>query len=209
MGKSTVFLLCLLFILLFIPAELCSSLAMPEMTFTRTHLMRDVEESSLVIGAGVDYCIPNDRYLGDILLAYCGGAPLDWLELGLGLHVWLGALVPSVDVKLDVVDLFGHSERFSLLLQGGVGITAAVEAVSYHAGAALNIRLSRSVQLYLGAGTDSLSDALVLQAGACLVPAQSLSIAVGLGMVTGPQGTAAMLSLAPLLVFQPGAGRLE
>lgn len=190
--------------LLLLSAQVSPCLAMPELTITRTHLMKDVEKATAVIGGGFDVAVPDDGYLGDILFGYCGYAPTDWLEVGLGVHAGIGSLVPAVEVTFDALDAFSRIERLSLLIVGGIGgwPGGEVSSLHYHAGAALNYRLNPHLQLYAGAGGDSASQALVAQAGVYVAPLRWLGISTGLGLVHGAEGTAALLCLTPMLVLR-------
>lgn len=191
-------------VLLFVSAQFSHCLAMPELTITRTHLMKDVEKAALTIGGGFDLAVPGDEYAGDLLFGYCGYAPTDWLEVGLGVHAGMGSLLPGVEVAFDVLDAFGSFERVSLLIAGGIGGWPGGEerSLHYHGGAALNWRLNRYLQLYAGAGGDSASKALVVQTGVYVTPLRWLGISAGLGLVHGAEGTAALLCFTPLFVVR-------
>ncbi len=181
-----------------------SCITLPTATVTRTHLMKDIDKSTITTVAGVEFELTDDpEYMGDSLFGYFSYAPWDWLELGIAGHALTLGLYPSVDAKIDVVDIFTDSSRFSCLLMGGVG-GLPEDLFFYHGGLTMNYRLDQYVQLYLGAGSDSISEALIFQAGAYIVPLKSVGISTNLKLVTGRDGTDLMFSVAPLATFSVG-----
>jgi hypothetical protein len=168
--------------------------------------MKDIDKSSITIGAGSDVELTeNPAYSGDWLFGYFGYAPLDWLEFGIASHIVDITIYPAVEAKIDVIDIFSDSSRFSCLLMGGIGGLPG-DLSFYHAGLTMNLRLSQYLQLYLGAGSDSISKALNLQAGAYLVLLKWLGISMNFKLVTGPEGTELMPSVAPLATFRLDKG---
>ena len=181
-----------------------SCITLPTSTVTRTHLMKDIDKSTITTVAGVEWELTDDpEYIGDSLFGYCSYAPWDWLEFGIAGHILNLGLYPSVDAKIDVVDIFTDSRRFSCLLMGGVG-GLPEDLFFYHGGLTMNFRLNQYVQLYLGAGSDSISEALIFQAGAYIVPLKSVGISTNLKLVTGRDGTDLMFSVAPVATFSVG-----
>jgi hypothetical protein len=136
----------------------------------------------------------NPAYAGDSLFGYLGYAPFDWLELGLGAHVVSLQLVPSIEAKVDLVDMFSDDSRFSF---GGL----PNELLFYQAGLGVNFRIRGPLQLYLGAGSDSISTAMSLQAGVFVRPLKSLGVSANAKLVIGREGTALAFSIAPLILL--------
>ncbi len=181
-----------------------SCITLPISTVTRTHLMKDIDKSTITAVAGAEFELAEDfEYVGDSLFGYCSYAPWDWLEFGIASHILNLGLYPSVDAKIDVVDIFTDSRRFSCLLMGGVG-GLPEDLFFYHGGLTMNYRLNQYVQLYLGSGSDSVSEALIFQAGAYIVPMKSVGISTNLKLVTGRDGTELMFSMAPMATFRLG-----
>jgi hypothetical protein len=184
-----------------------SAFGIPETALTRTQLLKDIERSSLTAGIGIEVeLIENPAYIGDNLFGYVGYAPLDWLELGVGAHLVDLELYPSFEGKIDLVDIFANASRFSCLLMGGCG-GFRDGLFFYQAGVGLNLRANRFLQLNLGAGGDSVSQAFSLQAGAFVSPLKSLGVSANAKLVIGPKGAVPVLSVAPLLILYPGKGR--
>jgi hypothetical protein len=138
---------------------------------------------------------------GDNFFGYLGYAPLDWLEFGLGAHVESLQIYPSTEAKVDLVSIFADSRRLSFLLLGGVG-GLPDRLLFAHAGLGLNLRLSRLLQLHLAAGSDTLSKAASLQAGAFGRPLKSLGVAANAKLVIGQEGITPVVSVAPLVILQ-------
>ena len=179
-------------------------LTLPTSTVTRTHLMKDIDESTITAVAGVEWELTEDSdYIGDSLFGYFSYAPWDWLEFGIAGHALNLNLYPSVDAKIDAVDIFTESRRLSFLLMGGVG-GLPEDLFFYHGGLTMNYRLNQYVQLYLGAGSDSISEALIFQGGAYFIPMESVGISTNLKLVTGRGGTELMFSMAPVATFSAG-----
>jgi hypothetical protein len=182
-----------------------SCLTLPTSTVTRTHLMKDIDKSTITAVAGIELELTEDtEYIGDSLFGYFSYAPWDWLEFGIAGHALNLGLYPSVDAKIDAVDIFSDSRRLSLLLMGGIG-GLPDDLFFYHGGLTMNYRPNPNVQLYLGAGSDSIAEALVFQAGAYFIPMESLGIFANFKLVTGRDGTELMFSMAPSASF--GAGK--
>jgi hypothetical protein len=175
-----------------------------ETSVTRTHLMRDIEESSLIIGIGLESFGEDPEYMSDTYFGYLGYAPFDWLEAGLAVHCLTLGLYPSVDGRIDLLEIFTDSTRVSCFLMGGVGGLPGDPdyPLFYHGGAAVNYRVTRWLQLYAGAGSDSVATALALQAGVYLAPLNWLGASVNFKLVIGPEGVEPMISAAPLVVVQ-------
>lgn len=153
-------------ILLIVPVLSLYAFAIPETAITRTHLMKDIDKSSITIGAGLEAELTeNPVYSADWLFGNFGYAPLDWLEFGVAIHVLSLIICPSVEAKIDLVDIFTDFSHFSCILMGGIGGFTDDEEfyLIYHGGMAVNLRLNQYWQLYLGAGSDSLSEALKVQ----------------------------------------------
>jgi hypothetical protein len=122
MGKGAV----LLPILLVFPALALSALAVPETSVTRTHLLKDIERSSITLGLGMESELREQRvYSADYLFGYLGYAPLDWVELGVAAHAIGLSAYPSVDAKVDLVDVFFDSSRWSSIMSAWVSISGS------------------------------------------------------------------------------------
>ena len=175
-----------------------------ETSVTRTHLMKDIDKSTVVIGIGLETYGEDAAYLSDTYFGYFGYAPFDWLEAGLAVHCLTLALYPSVDVKIDLMEIFTDPTRLSCFLMGGIGGRPgdADYPLFFHGGAAVNFRVARWLQLYAGAGSDSVATALALQAGVYLAPFEWLGASVNFKLAIGPEGVEPMISAAPLLVLQ-------
>jgi hypothetical protein len=201
MDKKSIILL----LLLLTPAFLSYAFGVPETAITRTHLMKDVDPKSITIAVGGD--IVRDEsdtiYDPDFPVVYLGYAPWDWLEFGVALHgVWIDAIA-AVEGKVDLVDIFTDPGRLSCLLIGGFG--GRMEDDEFypvlHGGVAVNFQVKEDLQLYLGAGTDSLSEALSLQGGLYVSVLEWLGLSLNLKLVVDPDGIEPMLSAAPLAVI--------
>jgi hypothetical protein len=192
-------------VLLILPISSSSALGIPETAITRTHLMKDIEESSVTIGVGTEWLKeePEPAYNADFLYVYLGYSPLDFLEFGIALHsIWLDFYYLG-EAKIDLVDIFTDQKRVSCILMGGAGgrwVEGSFDLL-YHGGVAVNYRVDDRMQLYFGAGSDSDSAALNLQAGIYAVALKWLGISFNAKLVTGPKGTEPMISIAPLAVF--------
>ena len=66
---------------------------------------------------------------------------------------------------------------------------------------ALNLQVKEDLQLYLGAGTDSLSNALSVQTGLYVAVLDWLGFSLNFKLAVGPEGTEPMLSAAPVAVI--------
>jgi hypothetical protein len=201
MDKKTVFLL----LLLLIPAFLSYAYGVPETVVTRTHLMKDVDPQSITIAVGGDILREESDsiYDADFPVVYLGYAPWDWLEFGVALHcVWIEAF-SALEGKIDLVDIFTDPGRLSCLLIGGFGGLTEDEKFYpvLHGGIAANFQVSEDLQLYLGAGTDSLSEVLSIQGGLYYSILEWLGLSLNLKLVVGPDGVEPLLSAAPLAVI--------
>ena len=193
-------------LMILIPATVCHAMGIPETAITRTHLVKDIQRSTITAAVGMEFfkgslsgSTEGLAYAGEALFGYFGYSPFDWLELGIAVHNdWL-RFVPAVEAKIDVVDLFTDSSRISCLLAGGIGYVPD-DSPWYHGGAAVNFRVNQRLQLCLGAGSDSWSQALSLQAGVYVVLLDWLGLSTNFKLVCGPQGMEPMLSVAPLAV---------
>lgn len=186
-----------------------SCLTLPTSTVTRTHLMKDIDKSTITAVAGIEFELTEDtEYIGDSLFGYFSYAPWDWLEFGIAGHELNQGLYPSVDAKIDAVDIFSDSLRLSFLLMGGIG-GVPDDLFFYHGGLAVNYRLNPNVQLYLGAGSDSISEALIFHAGAYFIPMESVGIFANFKLVTGREGTEVMFSMAPSATFRAGKASID
>lgn len=186
---------------LVIPALTSSAFGIPETAITRTHLLKDSERASVTVALGLELDLnENPAYAGDSLFGYLGYAPFDWLELGLGAHVVSLQLVPSIEAKVDLVDMFSDDSRISFLLMSGFG-GLPNELLFYQAGLGVNFRIRGPLQLYLGAGSDSISTAMSLQAGVFVRPLKSLGVSANAKLVIGREGTAPAFSIAPLILL--------
>ncbi|MBN2553445.1 MAG: hypothetical protein JXB06_11785 [Spirochaetales bacterium] len=196
---------CLIVLLIF-PAVASHALGFPETSITRTHLMKDIDRSTVTIALGVEDIREEEEgeadYQGDFLFGYLGYSPLDWLEFGVAVHTAELTFFPAAELKIDAIDLFTDSSRFSLLLMGGIGGLRedGVFHLVYHGGGALNYQVREDLQLYLGAGGDCLSEALSLQGGLYAVLLEWLGLSVNLKVVGGPDGWEPMLSAAAIAV---------
>jgi hypothetical protein len=201
----------LLFIFLLVPVASAFTFAIPEASITRTHLYRDIEESTVTFAIGSEVFLelfasqddPDPPYIGELYYGYIGCAGSDWLEYGLAIHSVYGMLAPYLELKVDLIDMFTDSSRLSCLVMGGAGgvMDSGYIYFLYHGGGALIFNLSPRVQLYAGVGSDSLSRALNLQVGAYVTIVDWLGISANFELVTGSEGIEPMISIAPLAVI--------
>ena len=203
MNKRKFFLI----LLFLIPAFLLHAFSMPETSITHTHLMKDIEKSSVTIGMGVEFYSeePEPYYGGDLLYGYLGYAPQDWLELGIAIHMANMTGLPAGEVKVDVIDIFTDARRLSCLLIGGIGgFTDDDDSfrLVYHGGVTANLRVSSKSQLHVGASADSFSNALSIQGGGYVAPLEWLGVSMNLKFVIGSRGVEPMLSVAPLGIIR-------
>ena len=195
----------LFIILLFIPAAGTYAAAIPEATVTRAHLMQDIVESHTTIGVGTEFPVQeNLDYAGDLYYLYYGYALYDWLEIDVTLHSCLGAPYPSVEAKIDILDIFTDSNRLSALLMGGIGLVIGgdIAAIVYHGGGAVTYRASEYWQLYLGVGSDSISKAFNLQTGVYFNTKKWFGFSAGFNLVTGSAGITVAPSISLLARFR-------
>jgi hypothetical protein len=195
----------LLFLLLFLPALLSYSLGAPETAITRTHLMKDIDPKSITLAVAGDLVRekPEAVHYADFLVVYLGYSPWAWLEFGVALHsIWSNPLA-GLEGKIDLMEFINDSSRVSCLLIGGFGGYREDGAYSpvVHGGLALNLRVREDLQLYLGAGTDSLSQALSIQTGLYVSVLDWLGFSLSFKLAVGPEGTEPMLSAAPVAVI--------
>jgi hypothetical protein len=195
----------ILLLLLFFPALLSYALGAPETAITRTHLMKDIDPKSITLAVALDIVRekPEAVHYADFPVVYLGYSPWAWLEFGVALHsIWSNPLA-GLEGKIDLVDFFSDSSRLSCLLIGGFGgyKEEGVYNPVFHGGLALNLQVKEDLQLYLGAGTDSLSDALSVQTGLYVSVSDWLGFSLNLKVAVGPEGTEPMLSAAPLAVI--------
>ena len=200
--KTTIVSLCLLVL----TSLISYAGAVPETTVTRTHLMKDIEAETIVIAFGLEMFQqdPESAYPGEYYFAYCGYPHSDWLEYGLAVHSLDGRPFPVAELKLDPIDIFTDACRFSVLLMGGLGALGVDQQLNlvYHGGAALNFHYNETSQLYAGVGSDSLSGAWSIQAGAYLALLKWLGLSANFKLVTGSAGLEPMLSAAPIVVIR-------
>ena len=194
----------LVFLLLFLPALLSYAFGAPETAITRTHLMKDIDPKSITMAVAVDIVrdTPDPVHYADFLVVYLGYSPRAWLEFGVAIHsIWSNPLA-GIEGKLDLVEFVADSGRLSCLLIGGFGgyKEDAAYAPVFHGGLALNLQVKEDLQLYLGAGTDSLSDALSVQTGLYVSVLDWLGFSLSFKLAVGPEGTEPMLSAAPVAV---------
>ena len=191
-------------VLLFVLAAACSY-AMPstESSVTRTHLMRDTEASTLVVAVGLEPPLgEDDKYTSDSLFGYLGYAPCRWLEAGVAAHYLSFGLYPAVDAKIDLMEIFTDNTRWSGMLMGGIGGLPKDPdyPLFFHGGAAVNVRMKHWLQLYAGAGSDSVAKALALQTGAYVAPFEWLGASVNFKLVIGSKGVEPMASAAVFVI---------
>jgi hypothetical protein len=192
-----------LILLLVVPASTAGAFGMPEAAITRTFALKDIEASAVTVGVGIETELEEGpAYAGDSLFGYLGYAPWDCLEFGIGAHMIGLGIYPTLEAKIDVVEFFSKGSAVSCLVMGGVG-GRPNDLWFYHAGLAVDVRIGRYLQLYLGAGSDSISSALSLQAGAYVVPLKWLGMSGNLKLVIGAKGFAPMLSFAPFVILRP------
>jgi hypothetical protein len=191
--------LALLFIL---AATWTYALPSQESSITRTHLMKDTEASTLVVAAGLEYFGENVAYTGDMVFCYLGYAPFRWLEAGLAIHFISFGLYPSVDGKIDLMEFFSDDPRLSCMLMGGVGGLPKDPdyPLFFHGGAAVNYHMLPWLQLYAGAGSDSVAKALALQAGAYVAPLKWLGASANFKLVISGKGVDPMVSGAVFVI---------
>jgi hypothetical protein len=189
-------------LLLILAATSTCALPSQETSVTRTHLMRDIEASTLVVAAGLEFFGEDPTYTGEMLFGYLGYAPFRWLEAGLAAHVLSFGLYPSVDGKIDLMEFFAEDTRWSCLLMGGIGGRPrdADYPVFYHGGAAVNYRMRKWLQLYAGAGSDSVARALALQTGAYAAPLKWLGASANFKLVISAKGVDPMASAAVFVI---------
>ena len=201
MCKKTVILL----LLLFVPGLLAFTLGAPEAALTRTHLMKDIDPKTITLAVAGDIVRekPDPVHYADFLVVYLGYSPRAWLEFGAALHSIWSNPVAGLEGKVDVVEFFTDSSRLSCLLIGGFGGYKADAAYSpvVHGGLTLNLQAKEDLQLYLGAGTDSLSNALSVQTGLYASIFDWLGFSLSFKLAVGPEGTEPMLSAAPVAVI--------
>lgn len=202
MNKSKYFL----FFLFLVPAFLLHASSMPETAITHTHLMKDIEKTSITLGMGIEYYSedPEPHYGGDLLYGFLNYAPRDWLELGIALHMVNMTGLPIGEFKVDVIDIFSDNRRLSCLVIGGIGgfIDDDVFRPVYHGGVTANLQVSPKSQLHAGASADSLSKALSLQGGGYVALLNWLGISMNLKFVIGSRGVEPMLSFVPLGIIR-------
>ena len=195
----------LVLLLLFAPAILSYTLGAPEAAITRTHLLKDIDPRSttLAIAADIVREKPDPVHYADFLVVYLGYSPWAWLEFGAALHSIWSNPIAALEGKIDLVECFADSRRLSCLLIGGFGGYNEDGAYSpvFHGGLALNLQVKEDLQLYLGAGTDSLSNALSVQTGLYVSVLDWLGFSLNFKLAVGPEGTEPMLSAAPVAVI--------
>jgi hypothetical protein len=195
----------LVLLLLFAPAFLSYTLGAPETAITRTHLLKDIEPKSVTLAVAGDIVRerPDPLHYADFLVVYLGYSPTAWLEFGTALHSILSNPVAALEGKVDLVEFFADSSRLSCLLIGGFG--GYNDGGGYdpvlHGGLALNLQTKEDLQLYLGAGTDSLSSALSVQTGLYAALLNWLGFSLNFKLAVGPEGTEPMLSAAFVAVI--------
>lgn len=189
--------------LLFVLAAACSyAFPSQETSVTRTHLMKDTEASTLVVALGVEPIGENDVYTTDMLFGYVGYAPFRWLEAGLAAHVLTFGFYPSVDGKIDLMEFFSDDSQWSCMLQGGIGGLPKDPdySIFIHGGAAVNYQMTDWLQLYGGAGGDSVASALALQTGAYANPFKWLGVSANFKLVIGAGGVVPGASAALFVI---------
>ena len=195
----------LVLLLLFVPAILSFTLGAPEAAITRTHLMKDIDSqtTTLAVAADIVRDTPDPAHYADSLVVYLGYSPWAWLEFGAALHSIWSNPVAALEGKIDMVEFLADSSRLSCLLIGGFGgyKEDAVYSPVFHGAVALNWQVKEDLQLYLGAGTDSLSSALSVQTGLYFSILDWLGFSLNFKLAVGPEGTEPMLSAAPVAVI--------
>jgi hypothetical protein len=195
----------LLLLLFFLPALLSNALGAPETAITRTHLLKDIDPNSITLAVAADIVRekPEPLHYADLPVVYLGYSPWAWLEFGVGLHsMWINPL-PALEGKIDLMEFFAGSSRLSCLLICGIGGYKEGGAYSpvFHGGLGLNLRVKEDLELYLGAGTDSVSKALSNQPGLYVSVLNWLGFSLNLKLAVGPEGIEPMLSAAPVAVI--------
>jgi hypothetical protein len=188
---------------LFVLAAAClGAFPSQETSVTRTHLMRDTEASTLVIAAGMEPYGENVAYMSDAIFGYIGYAPTRWLEAGIAAHNLSFGLYPSLDAKIDLMEFITDDTRWSCMLMGGIGGLPKDPdyPVFFHGGAAANVRMTPWLQLYAGAGSDSVARALALQMGAYLNPIRWFGASANFKLAIGSEGVEPMGSVALFLI---------
>jgi hypothetical protein len=165
--------------------------------------MRDIEESTVILGGGLEYFGEDEAYMSDMVFGYLGYAPFRWLEAGIALHNLTFGFYPSIDGKVDLMEFFSDSARLSCMVMAGIGgIPKDPDyPIFLHGGVAVNYRVARWLQLYVGVGSDSVATALAVQAGIHLAPLQWLGASVNFKMAVGREGVEPMISGAPMFVI--------
>lgn len=177
-------------------------------TLSRTHLMDDIRKSHLAVSAGVEVPVgETGSILPDPIYEYVSFAPTDWLELGLSGH-WIIQLI-GVEAKIDVIDILTDDSPVSALILGGANIGQDSEEtpVIFNVGLAVNYGFSDHFEVFLGAGSSTISQIPSLHAGFNWIPFNWLELAVGAKLAINTRDTdpdppvALMLSLCPSLNF--------
>jgi hypothetical protein len=193
----------------FVAGRLCA-FPSQESSVTRTHLMRDTEASTLVVAVGLEPSGENVEYMSDAIFGYIGYAPYRWLEAGIAAHNLSFGLYPSVDAKIDLMEFFSDDTPWSCMLMGGVGGLPKDPdyPVFFHGGAAVDYRLRQWLQLYAGAGSDSVARALSLQIGAYMNPFKWFGASANFKLVIGSEGVEPMASAALFVIgrYTPHSG---
>ena len=160
--------------------------------------MKDIEAKTVTISAGFEKGAEDDiAYWPDLFFEYLGYAPNDWLEFGIAGHYLFH--VPMVEAKVDLAELLLKAEKFSLMPTIGIG-PVSDEDFPAQAGLIANYRLGEKWQVYTGAGTDLLSEALNLQVGAYWTPKPWFGLTANAKLVAGDKGTSGMISVSPVFL---------
>lgn len=174
-------------------------------SFSRAYMSRDIREGSFSGGAGVEFQ-PFKEYSGyspDFAAPFVSFAPYDWLEMSFAGHVLL--LVPTLDARVDLIDMFTDDLPVSLFIMGGANPFIKEEPFMYHYGAMANFRPAPGIEVYAGAGTDAVSDAWAVEGGVHWQPLEWLGFTTGGKWVLGPKGYDDwFLYVSPVFTWQGG-----
>jgi hypothetical protein len=169
--------------------------------------MREIEPRAVTVAAGLETYSTADPYMGEFIYAYGGYAINDWAEAGIALHTYPSSADIGVDARVDLVDAIWDVKRLSLLLMGGVGgFVYLMPQLIFHGGVAVTYRGREWWEIYVGAGSDSVSRALVVQAGACMTLFSWFGLSVSGKAISGPLGRALVVSFMPFLIFRRADG---
>lgn len=119
---------------------------------SETHLLCSIHSRRVVISVGTEWD-PGKWHFSvspDLIFAYGGYSPNDWLELGLSGHAFNGFYI-GIDGKIDVIGIFTNDLPVSLFVLGGLAFVPYSQLLILwpcHAGAAVVFRAAEFLDLY-------------------------------------------------------------